>query len=244
MFAWNPPPPEVSLPAHELHVWQAVTDQPDVVVHRLRSTLSPDELARADRFYFERDRRRYIVGRGVLRNLLGAYVHQSPDQIVFNYNVYGKPAGAAALHFNVAHSHERVLFAFTAQAPVGIDVEYVLRVVNDMDLLAERFFAPEENEVYRALPEVEKRAAFFRCWTRKEAYIKALGIGLSHPLDRFVVSLAPDRPAALLSSIDDPQAMQRWLVIHLEPHSDYVGAIALESRSAQLMCWKWSDEGI
>jgi len=244
MSAWNSSPLEVHLPAHELHVWQAALAQSDVTVHRLRGTLSPDELARADRFHFEHDRRRFIVGRGVLRRLLGTYVHQPPDQIVFNYSANGKPTSTVPLHFNVAHSHELALFAFSAQAPVGIDVEYVRRVVSDMDLLAERFFAPQENEVYRALPEVEKRAAFFRCWTRKEAYIKALGTGLSHPLDRFVVSLAPDQPAALLSCIDDPRAMQRWLLVHLELHRDYVGAIALESRSAQLVCWTWSDEGI
>jgi 4'-phosphopantetheinyl transferase len=243
MSAWNPPPPALPLSAHELHVWQVALTQPAATIQHLRSTLSPDELARADRLHFERDRRRFIVARGVLRRLLGAYVQQPPDQIIFNYNAYGKPISSGSVHFNVAHSHELALFAFTTEAPVGIDVEYLQRVVSDRDRLAERFFAPEENEVYRALPEAEKSAAFLRCWTRKEAYIKAIGTGLSHPLDRFVVSLAPDQPAALLSCVDDPRAAQRWSLIHLEPRSDYLGAAALESRSVQLVCWSWSDEG-
>jgi len=243
MFVWNSPSPALLLSARELHVWQVALTQPAATIQHLRSTLSLDELARADRLHFERDRRRFIVARGVLRRLLGTYVQQPPDQIIFNYSAYGKPAGNVSLHFNVAHSHELALFAFTTEAPVGIDVEYLRRVVSDRDRLAERFFAPQENEAYCALPEAEKRAAFFHCWTRKEAYIKAIGTGLSHPLDRFVVSLAPDQPAALLSSIDDPRAAQRWSLMQLEPHSDYVGAVALESRSVQLVCWAWSDEG-
>jgi 4'-phosphopantetheinyl transferase len=221
-------------------VWSAALDQPAEVVQRLHGLLAADERSRADRFHFDRDRRRFIVGRGVLRSLLGSYVHQPPDRIVINYSAYGKPASAAPLQFNVAHSHELAVFAFTAQAPVGIDVEYQQRVVSDRDRLAERFFAPQEHEAYRALPEAEKRPAFFRCWTRKEAYIKAIGTGLSHPLDRFVVSLAPDQPAALLSSTDDALASQRWLLVHLEPRTDYVGAVAVESRNVQLSCWTWS----
>lgn len=240
ILTWNSAPVDQAISPTDVRVWSAALDQPAEVVRQLYGLLAADERSRADRFHFDRDRRRFIVGRGVLRSILGAYVQQPPDQIIFNYSAYGKPAGNVALHFNVAHSHELALLAFTTEAPVGIDVEYLRRVVSDRDRLVERFFAAEENEAYRALPEAEKQAAFFRCWTRKEAYIKAIGTGLSYPLDRFVVSLTPDQPAGLMSSADDALAAQRWSLLHLEPASDYVGAVALESRNVQLSCWTWS----
>ena len=196
MITWDLSPNEIALASGELHVWQTALDLPADQVQRARELLSPAEQERADRFHFDRDRRRFSVARSTLRLILSIYLQQPPDQIVFTHNPYGKPAISAPLHFNVTHAHELALFAVTAAAPVGIDVEYTGRHVADRDALARRFFSAQEVEVYQALAEVERRAAFWCCWTRKEAYIKALGTGLSHPLDRFVVSLRPDQPAA------------------------------------------------
>jgi 4'-phosphopantetheinyl transferase len=243
MSAWDTSPATLTLTANDLHLWQVALEQPEPMVQRQRELLSADELARADRFHFDRDRRRFIVARSVLRSVLSRYVQQTPEQIIFSYTPHGKPVIAAPLHFNVAHSHELALFAVTRLAPVGIDVEYMVRPVDDRNELADRFFSAEEVAVYRSLPDSEKQAAFWRCWTRKEAYIKAIGVGLSYPLDRFAVSLAPGAPAALLRSDDYPQAAQRWSVLHLAPAHDYVGAVAIEARSCQVSSWTWNDTG-
>ena len=234
----------LTLEATDLHVWSALLDQPEVIVRRLRETLSPDEQVRAARYHFERDRRRFIIARGVLRSISGVYLNTPPNELAFEYGVRGKPAlspvpDGKPLCFNMSHSHELALYVFARHSRLGVDVEYALRDVNDADQLAERFFSANENAAYRALPAGEKRTAFFRCWTRKEAYIKAIGEGLSQPLNRFDVSLALGQPPAILNIDGDPWAAQRWSIFHLEPETDYVGAIAIEGHSWQLTCWAW-----
>jgi 4'-phosphopantetheinyl transferase len=225
-------------------VWSAALDQPAEVVQRLHGLLAAAERARADRFHFDRDRQRFIVGRGVLRSILGGYLKIAPDRLTFEYGAQGKPglssSHASALHFNVAHSHELAVYAFALNQAVGIDVEYALRHVSDADQVAQRFFAANEYQTYQALADDEKRPAFFRCWTRKEAYIKAIGTGLSHALDRFEVTLAPDRPPAFLSIDGDPLAAQHWSLIQLEPAADYIGAVAIANRAWHVAGWRWA----
>jgi 4'-phosphopantetheinyl transferase len=245
MPAWTVPLGIPALGESDLHVWRVTREQPEAVVASLHATLSVDERMRVDRFRFERDRRRYIIGRGVLRVIIGEYLNFAPERLVFNYGPKGKPAlslpvGYGQLHFNLAHSHELALYAFTRQQPVGIDVEYTQRVVGDQDRLAARFFSVRENEMYHSLLAVEKRSAFFRCWTRKEAFIKAIGDGLSYPLDRFDVTLTPDQPPAFLAIEGDSEAARRWSLFHLEPDPDYVGAVAIEGNAWQLEHWVWS----
>jgi 4'-phosphopantetheinyl transferase len=239
-----PKPPDVSpLRRAEVHVWRASLDQPAGVVERLRSTLAEDEKVRAARFHFDTDRVRFVVARGVLRTLLGRYLYVLPDQLQFHYNPYGKPALAAdiagsGLDFNVSHSHSLVLFALARGRALGIDVEY-LRASADQRQIAERFFSSYEVSVLCGLPAAQQPRAFFDCWTRKEAYIKARGEGLSFPLAEFDVSLHPDEPAALLCVRGDARESERWTLRALDVAPDYAAALVIEGHDWQLKTWQW-----
>jgi 4'-phosphopantetheinyl transferase len=246
MPAWILPSADLALTATDLHVWRASLDATVARVRHLRDTLSVDERTRADRFHFDRDRRRFIIARAALRSIIGRYLNLEPDDLVFDYGVRGKPAlspsmNSAQLHFNLAHSHELAVYAFTRHQRVGIDVEYTLRVVSDTDQLVKRFFSANEQAVYCALPAGEQRMAFFRCWTRKEAFIKAIGDGLSQPLDRFDVALAPEQSPGILSIDGSTLAAQHWSLVPLEPSADYIGAVAVEGQNWQISNWTWEN---
>jgi 4'-phosphopantetheinyl transferase len=239
---WNLPSTNLALAATDLHVWQTSLDQSTESVTHFRAILSADERVRADRFHFDRDRRRYIVARGVLRSIIGRYLDVAPEHVTFDYGPQGKPrlslgSGQIPLHFNVAHSHELALYAVTPALEVGIDIEYMLRQVADIDQLAARFFSVNENAIYRALPAIDRRVAFFRCWARKEAFIKAIGEGLSHPLDRFDVTLAPDQSAAILTINGESVDPSAWSLFHLEPAADYIGAVVVQGSIGRLTGW-------
>jgi len=222
-----------------IHIWRTALDQPDWIVDRLRRSLSRDEQLRADRFHFERDRRRYIVGRGGLRAILSGYLKIDPHRLQFRYGPNGKPALlSSALQFNVSHSRGLALIAVTPQQAVGVDVEF-MRPVLDADQLAERFFSARESAALRALPACERRAAFFACWTRKEAYIKAIGDGLSQPLDQFDVTLTPDEPPRFLSIGGDRAEARRWSLFGLAPGENYAAAIAIQGHDWQVSGWIW-----
>jgi 4'-phosphopantetheinyl transferase len=234
------------LPDHEVHVWRADLNCPPARVHHLQQVLSSDEQERARRFHFERDRRRYIVARGVLRTLLGRYLNLAPTEVEFVYNAWGKPSlipqhGQATLHFNLSHSGELALYAFARQAEVGIDLE-LIRPDLDYEQIAEHFFSPHERTALRSLPTAVKGECFFQCWTRKEAYIKAKGQGLSIPLAQFTVSLRPGEPASLLAVQGDPHEARRWSFYELVPGSGYLAALVVERGGWQLQCYAWSQE--
>jgi 4'-phosphopantetheinyl transferase len=233
----------------EVHVWRAALDPEPARVHEFAGVLSNDERERAGRFLSERDRRRFIVCRGVLRTLLGGYLGAAPRSLRFRYSPHGKPAlasvsGEPALRFNLSHAEETAFFGITLQREIGIDLE-PLDAGFATDEIAERFFSPREIGSLRTLNQADRPRAFFRCWTRKEAYVKARGEGLSLPLDRFDVSLLPDEPAALLSTPGDPREASRWSLSDLPADPGYVAAIAVEGRGWQLRCWRWTEgEGI
>jgi len=217
-------------------------------IQRLQSTLSTDECQRAERFYFQRDRRRFTVARGVLRSILSQYLGLAPQQLRFCYGPHGKPAlvstsGPARLHFNVSHSHELALYAITYDRHIGVDVEHI-RTDFACEAIAERFFSPPERAVLRCLPPQVKYEAFFNCWTRKEAYIKACGEGLSLPLDQFDVSLAPGVPAALLATRWAPHEAARWTLRDIVPGPGYAAALAVEGHGWRLACWQWPQESL
>lgn len=230
---WSQAPPALSLASGEVHVWRARLEHPPELEATLQEnflgTLDQDERERAGRFHFEKHRRRFILGRGFLRALLGLYLQTTPEDVSFSYGPYGKPALNAehSLRFNASHSHELALYAFAQDHDLGVDVEYVKKDL-ETDDIARHFFSAYEVETLSALPEAERAAAFFRCWTRKEAYIKAIGSGLSHPLDQFDVTLAPGEPAALLRDHRDPDAASRWSMLNLEL-DDYAGALAVHN---------------
>lgn len=207
-----------------------------MVVHRLSLSLSEDERARAGRFAFERDWRRFVVARGRLRELLGQRLDVRPESIQFAYRKHGKPVldqpfCRSGLRFNVAHSADLAVYAFSYEHEVGVDVEAV-RALPDADDIAARFFSQREKEAYRALDSHHRQRGFFNCWTRKEAYIKALGDGLYHPLDGFDVTLAPGEPARILRVADTPGEQCGWRLESFVPAPGFIGAAAVEEASA------------
>jgi 4'-phosphopantetheinyl transferase len=241
---WRHPRAGLTLSSAEVHVWRACLDLDSSCVEHLQHALSADELQRAARFHFPRDRRRFTVARGVLRDILGRYLGVPPSELEFRYGAHGKPAlaagfDAAVVRFNISHSHEMALFAVTCGREIGVDIEYLGREIRAEEI-AQHFFSAHECANLRALPAAAKHEAFFNCWTRKEAYIKAHGEGLSLPLDQFDVSLAPGEPAALLATRNDPREVQRWSLQALTPGPGYVAALAVEGQGWQLACWHWS----
>jgi 4'-phosphopantetheinyl transferase len=214
---------------HEL-----VVDSLEADAAQLSGLLSADERGRAGRFAFERDRRRYTVARARLRQLLGERLGVAPESLQFVYNLHGKPAlarrpGQRDLRFNVAHCGEVAAYAFAEARDVGVDVEEV-RALPDADDIAMRFFSRRERAAYMRLPVRERPQGFFNCWTRKEAFVKALGEGLSHPLEAFDVSLAPGRPARLLRIGGVPASRCGWTLSSFVPGPGLVGAIAVQMR--------------
>lgn len=228
---WFPAPPSLSLPTGEVHVWRhRLEQQPELQENYLR-TLAQDERARANRFHFDKHRRHFVVGRGFLRTLLARYLETTPEAVRFTYGPYGKPLlegehSDSSLRFNASHSGDWAVYAFVQDHEVGVDVEHIKEDFAT-EGIAERFFSVGEVQTLNSLPEAEKPAAFFRCWTRKEAYIKALGSGLSHPLDSFDVTLAPGEPAALLRVQRDPESIARWSLFDLDVAEGYAAALAV-----------------
>jgi 4'-phosphopantetheinyl transferase len=231
------------LEAGDVHLWRVSLDQHASVYCELERFLSADERERAGRFHFERDRRRFSTGRGILRAIIGGYLRIRPERVEFSYGLRGKPALAmpveqGTLRFNISHSRNLALFAFTRDQDVGVDLEYV-HTVPDGDQIAERFFSGAERIALQSLPPDQRQEAFFNCWTRKEAYIKAIGDGLSQPLERFDVTLAPGDPACLLRVDGDEAQAQRWSMLALTPDQGYKAALVLKGRCRSLSLLDW-----
>ena len=224
---WSEPPQSLSLQSGDVQVWRISLEQPDEVRERFRLTLEPDELDRASRFYFENHRRHFLVARGFLRDVMGRYLHEKAENLRFVYGAYGKPSLASepTVRFNMSHSHEVALLAVAREAEVGVDVEHVRADFATEDI-ARRYFSRAEVYAFNLLSRDEQVAAFFRCWTRKEAYIKAIGKGLSQPLDAFDVTLGPGEQAALLHAAEDDAS--RWSMSDVDVGAGYAGALAVE----------------
>lgn len=233
-----------TLPHGEIHVWRVSLDRPEASVRELRALLSPDEQARADRFHFERHRRRFVVCRGLLRVVLGRYAGRSPERLQFHYGPRGKPALADVgrrLVFNVSHSDELALYAVAGDREVGIDVERV-RPVSQPEQIAESFFSAPEKISLRAVPPDLRLAAFFDCWTRKEAYVKARGDGLGHPLDAFAVTFEPGQPARLMPvSGTSAEELAAWSLQALAPEAGYTAALVAEGHGWRTVSRRWPD---
>src|SRR5262245_35360257 len=172
---WSPPPATLRLGSNEVHVWRAALDLTISRVQSLWHLLSADEQKRAERFPFRKDRSRYIVAQGLLRTILGRYLHRAPQQLQFCYTPHGKPAlvgesGKEALHFNVSHSRDLLLYAITRGRELAVDLEHFRPELIDQRI-AERFFSPREVATLRTIPAHMRQEASFACWTRKEAYL-------------------------------------------------------------------------
>ena len=240
---WLPPLGRPILESGAVHVWRASLDEGASQIDRFERTLALDERSRAGRFHFHRDRERFVVARGILRDILGRYTSRAPESLSFSYSSYGKPAlvpesGAEAIRFNISHSHGTALYVVTRSREIGVDLE-LIRDGLEIEQIAERFFSRSEVSALCALPAQIRRRAFFLCWTRKEAYIKARGEGLSLPLDQFEVSLVPGEPAALMSAQGDSNEAFRWSLQELFPAADYAAALAIEGCACSVACWQW-----
>jgi len=223
----------LELPADEVHVWTA--DLESYAPESLTSLLSTDEAQRAQRFHFNTHRHHFIVARALLRKLLAGYLKTAADEVAFQYGDYGKPslASATPYKFNLAHSHGRAAYAFSLNRELGIDLELVRADFGGAEV-AQRFFSRCEIEILEKLPKALAGQAFFNCWTRKEAYIKAIGEGLSMPLDLFDVSLAPGEPAALLRNQRNAEEVSRWSMQTLAAPDGYVAALVVEGNDWKL----------
>ena len=242
-MSWRSPPQRATLAPTDVHIWRVFVDDQVSKIDPLRRTLADDELERADRFRFDKHRHWYIVRRGMMRNVLARYLDAKPAELSFCYGARGKPALGGAhegheLQFNLSDSAGLAVLAVTRGRAVGIDVEHLDRNADDQGL-ARRFFAPEEVAELTALPPSQRRAGFFNCWTRKEAYIKAHGHGLLMALDRFAVSLTPGKPAVLRRCAEGPQELARWSMLDLPPAQGFAGCLIVEGSGSRLRCWDW-----
>jgi 4'-phosphopantetheinyl transferase len=241
---WATPPRDWSVAEEEVHVWRAHIDESPHVIQPLRAVLSPDEHEKAGRFHFDIDRRRFVTGRGALRMLLAHCLGTKPAKLRFGVSAFGKPHLAeefagAPLHFNVSHSGDVVLIALALHRALGIDVEHMRPDIEAVGI-AERFFSAAERRALATLDPREQRDAFYACWTRKEAYIKATGDGLSLPLDQFDVTLLPGEPARLVATRPDPGEAGRWTLMELDVGDGYKAALAVEGAGFRPKTWNWN----
>ncbi len=241
MEAWNEVMARstpVILKANEVHVYSLWLDAPLARIAALGTLLDKEEQARADRFRFSKDRNRFILAHGWLRLLLGQYLQMDPHLLSFTYSQYGKPALENApreidLRFNLSHAGNLALLAITLGRAIGADIEHIRADFPGMDV-AEHFFSAQEFATLQTLSADQQTLAFFNCWTRKEAYIKALGEGLSHPLHTFDVSLAPGESPQLAATRPDPAEAARWSLAAFSPHAEYVAAVAAQGNDWHL----------
>jgi 4'-phosphopantetheinyl transferase len=225
-------------------VWRISLDLPAATVKSLESTLSADERGRAARFRIPGGRERYIAAHACLRDILVRYLDCEPGQLMFSTNDYGKPSlRGHKLEFNLSHSGDFALVAVTRQRKVGVDLERI-RSEMEVESIARRFFSQSELREWLAVPPDQRQIAFFHCWTRKEAFIKAHGSGLSYPLKNFDVSLTPGETALLRATRPDPEESARWTLLSLEVAPSYAAAVAvgqgLQANNLQVRLWDWN----
>lgn len=237
--AWRPAPASLALGADEVHVWRVPLIQPPGALAALAALLSSDERERAARFHFAHHRDAYTVARGALRTLAGRYLGRAPDGLAFGYRERGKPylVPHGGLEFNVSHSGELALIGFARGRALGVDVERK-KPLADLRALARTSFTAAEHAALCALPEGEQTDAFFACWSRKEAFIKATGEGVAQ-LGAFDVSLAPGEPARLLRVPDEPGG-PRWSLHGLPEIAGYAAALVVEGDAPAIACWDWA----
>ncbi|MDB6156132.1 MAG: phosphopantetheine-protein transferase [Chthoniobacteraceae bacterium] len=239
---WRYPPNFPVLEADDIHVWCGILDQPTRSFRELEQTLSLDELDRLQEIPSALLRQRFIATHGLMRKILSRYLAIAPRQIEFSYDRRGKPCLAIQngghLEFNIARSRSLALYAVTKNREIGIDVEY-LRQLEKAGIIASQFFSLRENAELRALSPELQLEAFMSCWTRKEAYFKARGIGITECAAQVEVTLHPGQEARLLSLEGDAGAAADWAIHSLAPAPGYVGAVAIKNPGARLTCWQW-----
>jgi len=236
-------PTNLCLANGETHVWFVGPQELSRHLDSFLEILAPDEAARAARFLFEGDRNEYILARGLLRHILGCYAGFAAHLLQFRYNSHGKPAlasewGGDQLAFNLSHSRGMVVYALTKASDIGVDLEYVNQDT-EFDQIVEHFFSPREASLFRQLPPDNKQETFFSVWTRKEAYMKARGEGLSLDPRSFDVTLGRGNQVPFLRVADEPREAQRWSLVDLPAPVGYAAALAVEGVAHRIQLWQW-----
>ena len=232
--------PPLQLPDGAVDVWIVDLRASDQALRAANSLLNHEELTRARRFRFPNDRRRFVMARATARQVLGRYLQQTPESLQFEYGDYGKPRLASPsmdLRFNTSRSAERALIACTLNREIGVDIEWIHREV-EVDDLAQRFFTAAENIRLQKFPPAERHRAFLRCWTCKEAFVKAVGKGLSLGLDQFDVSAGigdPGAPAPIKTFVVNAWAITPFVT----RDTDYFSALAVEREAATVRVLNW-----
>ena len=239
---WLIPSADHVLAADEVHVWRARLAHCETCLAELSGLLAPDERERAARYHFPVDQKRCILGRALARIILAHHLRRSPHELAFEYNAFDKPRLADRLdspvEFNISHSGEWLLLAFAQRRALGVDVERMREDMASAEIAA-RFFSPFECMALASLPAEMQCDAFFDCWTRKEAYLKGRGDGLSLPLDQFDVAFTPGAEPRLLATRHDPQEARRWSLCALNVGPGHKAALAVEGFDWQLKLWDW-----
>jgi 4'-phosphopantetheinyl transferase len=237
---WSLPPENLTLPPVHVDVWRVSSNLPFKLRDQLAATLSEDEKERAARFHFMADRDRFIAAHGCLRDVLSRYLHCEPDQFSFSTNSHGKPAlNGHIVEFNLSHSGDFTLIAVANECRVGVDVERIRSGISS-HVIAQQYFSTAEFAELQSLPLEQREKAFFTCWTRKEAYIKAQGRGLSLPLESFDVSLVPNEAAMLRATRPDSAEAARWTLLALDVDPCYQAAVAAEGKGLAFRLWDWN----
>lgn len=231
--------PQLTPDPTKVHLYRVDLDAAAPHAARWLTLLSPDEQKRAARFHHSTDRERFVICRAILRQALGSSLGINPKAVTIAYSAQEKPSvggneATAGLTFNISHSGRIALLAFAHSRDVGVDVEQHRPDIDTL-AIAKRFFSPAEQQELAALPEEQRREAFFRCWSRKEAYIKAVGKGLSLPLHNFDVSLSPNDQNALVATRPDPLERTRWSLRDLPVQCGYAAALCVSGTGWNLI---------
>ena len=245
---WGPAPLTPRLDVDEVHVWRASLDFPGLDRRALQWTLAVDELQRAQRFKFRVERDRFIAGRGLLRLILGKYLQLDPRQVPLSYGSHGKPlldtrGTSPTLFFNLSHSGGLALFSVSQGRANGVDLEYIPNNIDCFEI-GDRFLSARETKVLRSLPQPTQRAVFISYWTRKEAYLKATGEGLSEDMDQFEVIGSRGKPILHFRTGDGLAESSRWTLRDLPIEQGYSAALCVEGHGWRLRCWDWLGAGM
>lgn len=237
---WQPINRVPILTANEVHIWKADLRLSPQQLQTVELSLSNEEIQRVKRFVFPLHQQRFAAARGILRHILSEYLHQDPSAILFDYNAFGKPyivMDNPAIHFNLSHSNELALYAIGLQPYIGIDIEQIQENI-EAESIAQRFFSMEEYTAIMNLTQDARKRAFFTIWTRKEAFIKALGDGLSFPLKDFTVNYE-EKDARLIWVKGNEEEAQQWFLTALNPADTYMAALAIKMRKPKIQLYQF-----
>jgi 4'-phosphopantetheinyl transferase len=240
---WQIPLQPNKLRDNQVHIWRANLELSTLEIEQLTTLLSTDEIARANKFRFVQHKSRFIAARGILRQLLGNYLEVSPSSLTFTYSDRGKPQlpQNSHLQFNLSHSQEYGLFGFTLNHLIGVDLEYQ-RAMPDALNIAQRFFSVREFKMLKEVPQEQQSRLFFQLWTAKEAYLKAIGTGLSGSLASVEISFEDNHSPYLFPSAESQIESNDWSLYSCTPEINYLGAIVINYAlpAQHISYWHWS----